>query len=43
MTQNTLNKTAGPFLMVYNTSDKIARRSLGTHDETVTMTSNLKH
>lgn len=29
--------------MVYNTSGKIPRRSLGIHDETVTMTSNLKH
>ena len=37
MIQNTLYKTAGPFLIENKTSDKIARRFLGIHNTYVTM------
>ena len=42
MIQNTLSKTADLFFMIYNTSEKIAKRFLGIQDATVTMTSNFK-
>lgn len=37
MIQNTLYKTAGPFLIENKTSDKIARRFLGIHNLSVAM------
>ena len=42
MIQNTLSKTADPFFMIYNTSEKKKKRFLGIQDATVTMTSNFE-